>query len=74
MRRGELQRKLPFSLGICNINNHAESVGRNKDGKGHFDVSDRNEACVIRQYIKGNLYHTVSGKNFAELCLCPSVL
>lgn len=73
-RREELPKKLPCFLGICNINNHAENVGRNKDGRGHFDVSDRNEAYVIRQYIKGNLCCTVCGKNVTELHLCPSVL
>lgn len=36
--------------------------------------SDRNEEHVIRQYIKGHLCYTASGKNLAELCLCPSVL
>lgn len=50
------------------------AVGRNMDGKIHFDeVSDGHEEHVIGNRRKGDPCYTVE-KNLAELCSCPGVL
>lgn len=41
--------KASIFFGNTYINNHVKNVGRNKDGKGHSDVSNRNEEHVIGQ-------------------------